>query len=301
MAERLFVFVQFEFPWELGPPDGRYLLRGAGGDPEQVVVLGTLQAARRAASASGAPARRVRRPRGASRPATPEPAPVATARATIIDPTSLSAERQAEAWLAALDVEREIRAAIAVVNRVLYLHRIASADPYLSEVSPAQALVIRVGWGEGEQVADGRWLVGREVPAPSPGPGRRGGWPGARSAYGALRSGERLAGLLGAKARPLLCEELVLRARRDVDQGRLRHAALELDSAFTAALPELRAEEREDLSARLEELGQLSAEVAAQARAARDPEGEGPQEEALVHALTRIEAALRARTAAGVG
>ena len=267
--------MQFEFPWELGPPDGRYLLRGVGGEPEQVVVLGTLQAARRAASASGAPARRVRRPRGASRPATPEPAPVATARATIIDPTSLSAERQAEAWLAALDVEREIRAAIAVVNRVLYLHRIASADPYLSEVSPAQALVIRVGWGEGEQVADGRWLVGREVPAPSPG--------------------------LGAKARPLLCEELVLRARRDVDQGRLRHAALELDSAFTAALPELRAEEREDLSARLEELGQLSAEVAAQARAARDPEGEGPQEEALVHALTRIEAALRARTAAGVG
>ena len=301
MAERLFVFVQFEFAWELGPPDGRYLLRDAGGEPEHVVVLGTLHGARRAGAPSAAPARRVRRPRGASRPATPEPAPVATARATIIDPVSLSAERQAETWLAKLDADRETRAAIAVVNRVLYLQRIASADPYLNEVSPEQALVIRVGWGEGEQVADGRWLVAREVPAPSPGPRRRRRWPGGRSAYGALRSGERLARLLGAKERPLLCEEIVLCARRDVDQGRLRHAALGLHSAFAAALPELRGEEREDLGARLQELEQLSAGVAEQARAARDPEGEGPQEEALTHALTRLEAALRARTAAGVG
>jgi hypothetical protein len=93
----------------------------------------------------------------------------------------------------------------------------------------------------------------------------------------------------------------VLRARRDVDQGRLRHAALELDGAFATALVELRAEEREDLSARLEELNGLSADVAAQARAARNPDGEGPREEAVVHALTRLEAALRARTAAGLG
>ncbi len=27
MPERLFLFLQLEFPWELGPPDGRYLLR----------------------------------------------------------------------------------------------------------------------------------------------------------------------------------------------------------------------------------------------------------------------------------
>ena len=41
-----------------------------------------------------------------------------------------------------------------------------SADPYVHEVSPAQALVIRAGWGEGEQVADGRWLHARELPLP---------------------------------------------------------------------------------------------------------------------------------------
>ena len=27
MPERLFVFIQLEFPWALGPADGRYLLR----------------------------------------------------------------------------------------------------------------------------------------------------------------------------------------------------------------------------------------------------------------------------------
>jgi hypothetical protein len=27
MPEQLFLFIQMEFPWELGPPDGRYLLR----------------------------------------------------------------------------------------------------------------------------------------------------------------------------------------------------------------------------------------------------------------------------------
>ena len=41
MPERLFIFIQMEFPWALGPPDGRYLIRGeAGAEPERVVVLG---------------------------------------------------------------------------------------------------------------------------------------------------------------------------------------------------------------------------------------------------------------------
>ncbi len=63
MAQRLFLFVQFEFPWPLGIPDGRYLLRaGRDGEPEHVVVLRTLQApasaqARRAQARAGAAAR----------------------------------------------------------------------------------------------------------------------------------------------------------------------------------------------------------------------------------------------------
>ena len=75
MPEQLFLFIQLEFPWALGPADGRYLLRrSADGEPERVVVLGTLGArgaaerarrrrpARLAARARSARAARARRP-----------------------------------------------------------------------------------------------------------------------------------------------------------------------------------------------------------------------------------------------
>ncbi|MFI5037891.1 MAG: hypothetical protein ACHP93_05375, partial [Solirubrobacterales bacterium] len=133
MPARLFLFLQFEFPWELGPPDGRYLLRsGAAAEPERVVVLGTLGAAPRvSARGPGLPIlRRSRRGRvlaGGPR----EPARVATTRVTIVDPIPLSAERQARAWLDDLDTERDASAALTVLNRVLRFHRIASADPYI--------------------------------------------------------------------------------------------------------------------------------------------------------------------------
>jgi hypothetical protein len=296
VVERLFLFVQFEFPWELGPPDGRYLLRAHGSEePEHVVVLDTL-----AAGPKSGPGRGRSRRRGAVAEPEPEPPSVALTRATIIDPVSLSAERQAQAWLSELDVERDVHGAGAVLNKVLYLHRIACADPYIHEVSPAHALVIRAGWGEGEQVAGGRWRFARELHAPGLGP-RRGRWPGGRRYSAALRPGERLAQLLGGRAEPLACEELTLRARLDLDQGRLRHAAISLRVAYSAALPELRSEGRHDLEIRIAELEKLAEDVEAQERAARSQDDQEPDEEAVRHALERLEAALRARTASGLG
>jgi hypothetical protein len=308
MPQRLFVFVQFEFPWALGPPDGRYLIRAeANGEPVRVLVLGTLGGARAAYARGPAPAAGRWRRLGASRrravPARPEAAPVAIARATIIDPVSLSLERQARAWLAGLDGEREVSTAIAVLNRVLHAQRIAAADPYAREVSAAQALVIRAGWGQGEQVADGLWLHAVELPAARPRARRK-------IKRAALRSEERLAGLLGAREAPLLCEELALRARLDLDQGRIAHAALELDHAYALALGELRGDGRRDLAARLDELERLRGEVTAKAQAAiagaqgaedaaSRPLADAPEraDEAVIrHALERLEAALRART-----
>jgi hypothetical protein len=291
VPERLFLFLQLEFPWELGPPDGRYLLRTRDAtrpaedvaQPEHVVVLGTLGAPRRVGSgpaAIGLPrvgsARRARRPRETA----PEPAPVVTARATIVDPVSVSAERQAEMWLEEIDAERETDAATAVLNRLLYAHRIAAADPYTHEVTPAQALVIRAGWGEGEQVADGDWRHARELPWVASSRAKR------RAA--ALRPQERLAELLGARGEELLCEELALRARLDLDQERLRHAAHELDAALSAALQELGEEANPALAPRVDELRALHAEISGE-----------PDEEQVRHALERLEAALRARTAGG--
>jgi hypothetical protein len=320
VPEHLFLFLQLEFPWELGPPDGRYLLRSreaagpppperAGGEtetgaPEHVVVLNTLGARSRADANAGRgaltlpvlSARRARRPRET----TPEPAPVPSTRATIIDPVSVSAERQAQAWLKGLDAERETRAATAVLNRVLYAHRIATADPHTHEVAPAQALVIRAGWGEGEQLADGRWEHALELPWT---PTKR-----AQRRAAALLPQERLAELLGARTRELLCEELALRARLDLDQRRLAHAAVELDAALAAALGELDAEANPALAPRLDELRALRPGVSALAQAAMpgasaatdagDPPE--PDEDAIRHALERLEAALRARTASGL-
>jgi len=299
MPQRLFVFLQLEFPWDLGPSAGRYLLRDApDGEPEHVVVIDALDAGHAGArpgerhGPAGILARRLGQ---AARAASPEPAPVRTTRVTVIDPVSLAAEHQARAWLDGLDPERELAAGVRTINRVLHYHRLATADPYLHEVAPGQALVARAGWGEGEQVSLGRWLHARELPL-RPGRGRR----RRRERSWALRPQERLAALMGGRGRILLCEELVLRARLDLDQGRPAHAAVGLERAMTAASSELRAEGRQDLLLRVAELDQLHEGVAAQASAAIDGGGGAPDEELLAHALGRLEAALRARTATGV-
>ncbi|HLM85328.1 MAG TPA: hypothetical protein VK272_03970 [Solirubrobacteraceae bacterium] len=304
MAQPLFVFMQLEFPWSLGPADGRYLLRAAtDGDPQHVVVLNTLAVqgarARGRAGAGGLLAGRARRAPVLA--PEPEPAAAPTTRVTVIDPVSLSAESQARAWLSELDRDREIGAAVMVVNRVLYSHRIACADPDVHEVSAVHALVIRAGWGEGEQVADGRWAHARALPVPADTGGATGARRGLRrDRSSALRPQERLAGLLGARGAALLCEETALRARADLDHGRVALAALELDRAFAFALSELPAERRQDLAVRIAELEQLRAGVKAQAQAALGaPDGELDRE-ALTHALERLRATLRARTATGV-
>jgi hypothetical protein len=292
MAERLFLFVQMEFPWELGPTDGRYLLRvGAGEEPERVVILETVGATPRRGRL-GARRRPPVEPgwEGLSSPTVP------STRATVIDPVSVSAERQARAWLAQLDAEREAREAAATINRLLFAHRIATADPHVRELSPAQALATRAGWGEGEQVAYGQWAHARELRFSE----RR-----TRRRSAALRPQERFAALLGAREEALLCEELALRARLDLDQGRVAHAALELEQAYGAALLELAEEDRADLAGRIAELEQLRPGVIAAAGAAlgeQEPKTPtAPDEQTVSHALTRLEATLRARTAAGLG
>ncbi len=209
-------------------------------------------------------------------------------RATIIDPVALSADNQARAWLRELDAEREAQMAADVLNRMLFAHRIASAEPYTHEVSPAQALVVRAGFGEGEHVADGLWVSARDLLLSDKRAGRR---------ASVLRPQERLAALLSARESHLLCEELVLRARLDLDGSRVALAAIELEHAYAAALVELAGERREDLRERIEELEQLQPGVVKAAHAALPPSAQEPEEQSVRHALERLEAALRARTA----
>ena len=86
---------------------------------------------------------------------------------------------------------------------------------------------------------------------------------------GALRPHERLAALLGGRDVALACEELTLRARADLDAGRIREAALQLRVALEAAIAELEPwRDRGDMAQRLETLREHRGAVGSAANAA---------------------------------
>ncbi len=282
---RRFRFVQVEFAWPLGPDPGRYSIREHLGEGIRWILVLTVL---------GAPERRLLRRRRGARDAAPGPAPspVLTSRATLIDTVAMDGRQAADAWLRSADLEALATDAIARLNRVLHAHRVATADPATREVALARALVVRIGFGGGEHVADGRWERASELGlGADPGPLRR----------VSLRPQERLAAVLAGRDPVLACEELALRARSDLDAERWREAAMQLGVALDAALAELEPwREQAGLGARLDELAAHRDEVQAAAATALQGGLEAGQIEVVEFVLGRIEAALRARTAGGV-
>lgn len=262
-----FGFVQFEFGFLLGPPDGRYLVRSiTGGEVEAVLVLGTL----------GAPERRLiggRKPRDIE---SAEPEPVPTTRATVVRPEPFDSAERASAWLAELRrddeaAEAELSAAVRVLNHAMRAQRAATADPYVPELSAERALVVRVGYGRGDSVADGRFGEALELP----GAARR------RARRSMEAPEERFAALLGGRERSLTAEEHVLRARADLDAGRLREAALEVRVALESLLHDAPEDSLHDERERVRQ-------AASDALEGREPSG-------VEEALSAMEAALRRR------
>jgi hypothetical protein len=287
VAASRFRFVQFELPWELGPPDGRYVLRGHAGEPEHVLVLEVL-GTRPAHGALG----RLGRRRARRAEPEPEPATAPLTRATLVGANPLGDDDVASVWLADADLAAEAAAAVEVLNRVLHAQRIVRADPFVREVALEQALVVRVGVGSGDEVADGRWTEARTLPPARPRSERR---------AGALRPQERLAALLSGRDVALAAEELTLRARLDLDRGRTREAALQVRVALEAALAELQAwAHREDIAPRLDELRDQRGPVADAANRALEGGLEADQIAAVAHVVARLEAALAARVAGGL-
>ena len=139
----------------LGPPDGRYVSRsGPDSDPEQVIVLRT----------QGAPQRGVLRGRVPRKRDTGQVQAVPTSRVSVVRAEPFSSPKEADAWLSSLRGEKggldaEAQRAAMAVNRFLRAHRAAAADPWAREVSPEHALVVRVGYGDGDQVAEGRYAA----------------------------------------------------------------------------------------------------------------------------------------------
>jgi hypothetical protein len=248
------------------------------GEQRAVIALKTL----------AAPQRRLMGGRRARHVSDAETEPVPTARATVIAAEPFSSPLNAEAWLGALKRDRdalveEAALGAAELNRMLRAHRAAASDPWALEVSPAHALVVRVGYGSGDLVAEGRFDDALELPRTEAGAlarGRRGD---------TLGPGERLAAILSGRDELLACEELVLRARADLAADRPREAALQARIALEAALAELKSDDAE-LEASRGEIGDA-------ANAAL--RGELPEHlhSAVVHAVERMERALRRRPA----
>jgi hypothetical protein len=226
---RLFGFAQFEFAGTLPVADGRYVLRED--DVERVLVLETL----------GAPPpgrRRRRRSREAEAGAPPASLPL-TRATTVRASEPFDAEQEAVAWLekASADeeaVDRLVAEGIGLLNRALHAHAVASGDPHIQALNPRRAAAVRLGYGSGEEVANGEFSAAREVDTQAEAATKR------QQRAEELRPQERLAAVLGGRERFDACETLVLRARADLDGNRRREAALQLRVGLEALLVELR-------------------------------------------------------------
>jgi hypothetical protein len=225
--------VQFDFAGTVPLADGRYLVRAEeAGEEESVLVLQTIGAP---------PAAARRRRRGRSAGAEGGAAPVALTRATAIRAFAPFADaEEAARWLdeaceAEETVEVLVDEGIALLNRALHAQAVAAADPTSrSELAPERAERVLIGFGSGEEAAEGRFSEARQADLAPRSSSRR------RRREEELRPQERVAAVLRGRERLDACETLLLRARADLDAGREREAALQLRVGLEALLVELK-------------------------------------------------------------
>ena len=189
--------------------------------------------------------------------ADPDPNELPATRATAVRADPFPGEAEAEAWLAELTRDPDARDAfvadaLVLLNSALHAQRAATMDPSINDLGAHDAVATRIGWGEGEQLAAGKWTKAVDAP---PDPGKR------QRRAEALRPQERLASVLGGREDVGACETLVLRARLDVDAGRWREAALQLEAGARTLLAEVspgtNEKQLEDVGAIRERSGEL--------------------------------------------
>ena len=144
--------------------DGRYLARAEReGEADRVLIVQTLDAPHPESRL------RRRRARAVESPAHPDTVPVT--RVTVARSDRFESEDEARRWLesTADDAEQrvaEARDAVALLNRALAAVREAAEDPLVHDVGASQALAVRIGYGSGDDIADGRWTEARQLPPP---------------------------------------------------------------------------------------------------------------------------------------
>ncbi|MGN6257965.1 MAG: hypothetical protein ACTHN3_09500 [Solirubrobacterales bacterium] len=282
---KLFGFVQFDFAGTLPLADGRYLAGSANGavEDEWVLVLKTIGAA---------PAGRRKRRRGRASAVEAESAPLSLTRVTAIRASSpLADQAEAARWLdEACEAEDTIEVlaeeAIAPLNRALHAQAVAAANTRGRELAPEQAERVLLGYGSGEETADGRFTDARQVDLAPRASSRR------RRREEELRPQERVASVLRGREQLDACETLLLRARADLDAGREREAALQLRVGMEALLVELEGAVDDSGHDRdMEALRERQAEAEAAAKAAlsgHPTDAQRAQVEGLLETCERV-------------
>lgn len=207
--------------------DGRYLDRR--GDAQRIVVIeteGALPPARRKR-------RRPRKARVAERSVT-LPLTVVT---VVMASEPLEDEAAAAAWLEAAAAEEATDAlledGLATLDRALAAGAATTGRVLGEPVGLDLVVNAKIGYGEGGQVYDGRFIDAIEIDA-------RGGTAAPRrQRLERIVPLARIAAILGGREPLLACEVLVPRVRADLDAGRVDAAALTVHEAVRSTLIEL--------------------------------------------------------------
>lgn len=230
-------------------------------------------------------ARARRRPKRAEpEPEDAAPDPVPISRVTVIASDAFADEGKARAWLEhcrdAKQSTRELDYALLRVNRAVQAHRLSSSDPYVREVTVGQACRARLGYGSGDELVEGTWRDAWTVPIEQ---ARRGG----RRAM--LAPQEQVARILSGRRPAQPSEDILLRARLDLQERRTRQAALQAHAAHGALRAELWAEAgAEQVLVTLEGAGELLRGLAAVALERALDEEETAKLDDLVTEMERI-------------
>lgn len=240
-GEERFVGVALDFPRELGPVPGRYVVARPADAPASVALSAGAVADRGAdvliISQVGAPLLPERRLplRRRARPVRGEDAsdPVWITRITYLRGDHVRRDDQsAREALGAIRADRGLQeelvaAAVLVTNTAIRAHRVATGDPSLPEIGTAAARRIRIGAGSADEVARGRFAEALALTTPN-----APGW------HAQLPPAEALAAVLCGRTKLLEADELILRVAGDLGARRARLAALALPSAIALLLAE---------------------------------------------------------------
>lgn len=145
-----------------------------------------------------------------------------------------SDESEATRWMRETVKDSEaLEAALAeacrVINRALHALAASDQDPYVPQLSPAKAVAARIGHGEGPELAEGNFTEALPVPTARP----------ERRRHVRIERQERVAAILSGRERAAVCETFVLRARADLDAGRIREGVFCLATAVENMVLEL--------------------------------------------------------------